>query len=121
MAQQTVPNSSDCLFCRIVAGTIPAGRVFENDRILAFADINPQAPTHLLIIPKVHIASLAHAAAEYTPLLGDLMAAAAELARTKGFDHGYRIVVNTGADGGQTVGHLHLHLLGGRHMTWPPG
>lgn len=114
-------NSSDCLFCKIVAGSIPVERQYEDGELLAFADINPQAPAHLLVIPKKHIPSLAHAEGEDAPLLGKLMAAAAELARSKGLDNGYRIVVNTGDDGGQTVHHLHLHLLGGRQMHWPPG
>jgi len=113
--------NSDCLFCKIVAGTIPAKRVYEDDLCLSFADINPQAPTHLLIIPKEHIASQTHAEETHGPLLGHLMAKAAELARSIGLDRGYRVVINTGPDGGQTVDHLHLHLLGGRHMTWPPG
>ena len=113
--------STDCLFCKIVAGTIPAKRVFEDELSLAFADINPQAPTHLLLIPKQHIASLAHAERGQAALLGHLLATAAEIAKTAQLDRGYRIVINTGADGGQTVDHLHLHLLGGRHMTWPPG
>jgi len=114
-------QSSDCLFCKIVAGTIPAKRLHEDEQSIAFADINPQAPTHLLLIPKRHIASLAQATAEDTPLLGHLMAAATGLARAHGLGGGYRIVINTGDDGGQTVHHLHLHLLGGRPMTWPPG
>lgn len=114
-------QSSDCLFCKIVAGTIPAKRVFEDEQSIAFADINPQAPTHLLIIPKDHLTSLAHAAAEHAKLLGHLVFVGTDLARTHGLDKGYRLVINTGDDGGQTVGHLHLHLLGGRHMTWPPG
>ena len=113
--------SSDCLFCKIVAGAIPAKRVVEDDVCLCFADINPQAPTHLLIIPKEHIVSTAHAEQAHAPLLGHMVAKAAEVARSAGLDRGYRIVINTGADGGQTVDHLHLHLLGGRHMTWPPG
>jgi histidine triad (HIT) family protein len=113
--------SPDCLFCKIVAGTIPANRVYEDERSIIFPDINPQAPTHVLIIPKQHIASLAKCRAEDTALLGYLMAAAAEFARSHHLDRGYRIVVNTGDDGGQTVSHLHLHLLGGRHMNWPPG
>ena len=113
--------AADCLFCKIVAGDIPVKRVFEDELCMAFPDINPQAPTHLLVIPKEHIASQAHAAAEHKELLGHLMATAAELARTQGLDGGYRVVVNTGDDGGQTVHHLHLHLLGGRHMHWPPG
>jgi histidine triad (HIT) family protein len=115
------PSSSDCLFCRIVSGTIPANRVYEDECCIGFPDINPQAPIHLLIIPKQHIGSTAKALAEDTPLMGHLMAASAEIARKEKLDHGYRIVVNTGDDGGQTVNHLHLHLLGGRHMNWPPG
>lgn len=111
----------DCLFCKIVDGSISAKRVFEDDRCLAFADINPQAPVHLLVIPKQHLHSHAHAMAEHTELVGHLMAAAGELARSQGLTHGYRLVINTGEDGGQTVNHLHVHLLGGRHMTWPPG
>ena len=112
---------SDCLFCKIVAGTIPAKRVYEDAECLCFADINPQAPTHLLIIPKQHIASQAHTEQEHAPLLGHLMATAAALAERTGLARGYRIVINTGPDGGQTVDHLHLHLLGGRAMRWPPG
>ena len=113
--------SADCLFCKIVAGTIPARRVYEDELCLCFADINPQAPTHLLLISKEHIPSTAQTEEKHGPLLGHLMVKAAAVARTAGLERGYRIVVNTGADGGQTVGHLHLHLLGGRHMTWPPG
>ena len=113
--------SADCLFCKIVAGTIPANRVYEDELCIGFPDINPQAPTHLLVIPKEHISSQARALAEHTPLLGHLMAAAAEIARDHKLDRGYRVVVNTGDDGGQTVNHIHLHVLGGRHMNWPPG
>jgi histidine triad (HIT) family protein len=112
---------SDCLFCRIVAGSIPAKRVYEDDVCLAFADINPQAPVHLLIIPKEHLASTAHTAAEHAGLLGHLLATVAKIAVEQKLDRGYRIVINTGSDGGQTVDHLHLHLLGGRAMGWPPG
>ena len=112
---------SDCLFCRIVAGAIPAKRIYEDDLCICFADINPQAPTHLLIVPREHIPSLAHADAAHVPLLGHLLATAAQIARTAHLDRGYRVVINTGPDGGQTVDHLHLHLLGGRHMAWPPG
>jgi histidine triad (HIT) family protein len=115
------PMSPDCLFCKIVAGAIPASRVYEDESSIAFPDINPQAPTHLLVVPKEHIASQAKAVAEHTPLLGHLMSVAANLARTHDLDKGYRVVVNTGNDGGQTVHHLHLHLLGGRRMGWPPG
>ncbi len=109
-----------CLFCRIVAGEIPAKRVAESDDALAFYDIAPQAPVHVLVIPKQHYASLAE-----TPD-GSAMAAVSELAkrvaRELGVEQaGYRVVVNTGADGGQTVHHLHLHLLAGRPLTWPPG
>jgi histidine triad (HIT) family protein len=113
--------SSDCLFCKIVADTIPANRVYEDDRCIGFPDINPQAPMHLLIIPKQHIASQATATAKDAPLLGHLLATAAEIARRQKLGAGYRVVLNTGEDGGQTVNHLHLHLLGGRRMKWPPG
>jgi histidine triad (HIT) family protein len=113
--------SSDCLFCKIVAGSIPAKRVFEDELCLCFADLNPQAPTHLLIVPRQHIASLAEAEPVQSSLLGHLLTKAAEIACSSWLDRGYRVVINTGLDGGQTVDHLHLHLLGGRHMTWPPG
>jgi histidine triad (HIT) family protein len=113
--------STDCLFCKIVAGSIPANRVYEDEFCIGFPDINPQAPTHLLIIPREHIASQARAVAEHKPLLGHLMSVAADLARDQKLDRGYRVVVNTGDDGGQTIHHLHLHLLGGRPMHWPPG
>jgi histidine triad (HIT) family protein len=121
MIQPSVPASSDCLFCRIVEGTIPANRVYEDDICIVFPDINPQAPVHLLIIPRRHIVSTAKALPEDAALLGHLMAAAAEIANKENLSQGYRIVVNTGSDGGQTVNHLHLHLLGGRAMKWPPG
>lgn len=111
----------DCLFCKIVEGKIPADRVYEDDLCIAFPDINPQAPTHVLIIPREHIPSQANAIAEHTSLLGHLMAVAADVARSRKLNGGYRVVINTGDDGGQTVNHLHLHLLGGRHMAWPPG
>lgn len=113
--------ATDCVFCRIVAGTIPAKKLFEDDEVLAFADLNPQAPVHLLVIPKQHIASHAETERAHAPLLGHLMAVAAELAEGQGLSKGYRLVINTGPDGGQTVGHLHLHVLGGRPMGWPPG
>ena len=113
--------SADCLFCKIVSGAIPAKRIHEDELSLTFADIHPQAPTHLLIIPKQHVASTAHTAAEHAPLLGHLLATAARVAETQGLANGYRIVINTGLDGGQTVDHLHVHLLGGRPMSWPPG
>jgi histidine triad (HIT) family protein len=113
--------TQECLFCSIVAGDIPALRVFEDHLCLGFVDIHPQAPTHILIIPKEHIGSLAQTQATQAPLLGHLLESAASIARNAGLTGGYRIVVNTGIDGGQTVDHLHLHLLGGRPMTWPPG
>lgn len=113
--------AANCLFCKIVAGAIPAKRIFEDEQSLAFADIHPQAPVHLLVIPKEHVESHAHALAEHTALVGHLMAVAGELARSEGLKNGYRLVINTGEDGGQTVGHLHVHLLGGRLMGWPPG
>jgi histidine triad (HIT) family protein len=115
------PPSSDCLFCKIAAGVIPVTRLYEDEQVLAFPDINPQAPVHVLVIPKRHIASLAQTTTEDAALLGHLLATAAEVARQQGLANGYRIVINTGSDGGQTVEHLHIHLLGGRHMAWPPG
>jgi histidine triad (HIT) family protein len=111
----------DCIFCKIAAGSIPAKLVYEDDQVIAFSDLNPQAPTHILVIPRQHLGSLAGATSEHTPLLGQLLAAAAEVARQQSLANGYRIVINTGSDGGQTVGHLHLHILGGRSMHWPPG
>ena len=111
----------DCLFCKIASGTIPVERVYEDDDVLAFPDINPQAPTHVLFIPKQHIASHADAAADHAELLGRLLLAVGEVARKKGLSNGYRLVINTGPDAGQSVDHLHVHLLGGRSMGWPPG
>ncbi len=113
--------SESCLFCRIATGEIPAEYVWEDDRCVAFRDLHPQAPVHLLVIPREHIASHAHAMAEHTALLGHLMSVVSDLARSHGLAKGYRLVINTGQDGGQTVEHLHLHLLGGRAMGWPPG
>ena len=112
----------DCLFCKIVARSIPATLVDETTTLLAFRDINPQAPTHLLVIPKQHIASLAEIDASTAPLMGEATLFANRLAQQQGFaDRGYRLVVNCGAEAGQTVWHLHLHLLGGRSFQWPPG
>jgi histidine triad (HIT) family protein len=111
----------DCIFCKIISGEIPSGKVFENDEVFAFSDINKQSPTHVLIVPKKHIASLDHASQEDIQVLGHLHAVAAEIARKAELTNGYRTVINTGPDGGQTVDHLHVHLLGGRAMHWPPG
>ena len=112
----------DCIFCKIVEGTIPAAKVHEDDVCIAFNDLSPQAPTHILVIPKEHIESLDKAGANHKDTLGHLLISAAEIARGKGFaEDGYRVVVNTNGDGGQTVFHLHMHLLGGRQFVFPPG
>ena len=109
-----------CLFCRIVRGEIPAKLVADTDDCVAFRDVNPQAPLHVLVIPKQHVASLA--TADDAALVGRLSLVAAEIARREGFEErGYRTVVNTNGDAGQTVFHLHLHLLAGRRLSWPPG
>jgi len=107
----------DCIFCKIARHEIPVKAVFEDDTLLVFPDVNPQAPSHLLVIPKQHFSNVAQAP---TDLLGALLKTAAEVGE-RDLPGGFRIVVNTGPDGGQTVDHLHLHLLGRRHMTWPPG
>jgi len=113
---------SDCLFCKIAEKKISAKIVYEDDRCVAFDDINPQAPVHALVIPKKHMVSVAELSEADAGLLGHLMTVCATVARQKGLaDSGHRLVVNTGSDGGQTVFHLHLHLLGGRPMEWPPG
>jgi histidine triad (HIT) family protein len=112
----------DCLFCAIAAGEIPATQVLESDRTLAFRDINPQAPVHVLVIPKEHHEDVAALAKAGDGLLDELIAAAHEVARAEGVSQtGYRVVFNTGADAGQTVPHAHAHVLGGRTLTWPPG
>ncbi|ARB92470.1 histidine triad nucleotide-binding protein [Legionella longbeachae] len=112
----------NCLFCKIAQGAIPASVVFEDDEIIAFRDLNPQAPKHVLIIPKQHISTLNDASDEHQALLGRMMLGAKKIAHAEGIsDSGYRLVLNINPDGGQTVYHIHLHLLGGRHMTWPPG
>lgn len=110
----------DCLFCRIVQGEILVPLVAQNDRAVAFRDINPQAPVHILVVPRQHVSSLAQAADASE--LGAIALLAAQVARQEGIEQGgYRVVMNTGADGGQSVAHLHMHLLGGRPMSWPPG
>jgi histidine triad (HIT) family protein len=111
----------DCIFCKIVAGTIPSKQVYEDELTYAFSDIDPKAPVHILIVPKKHISSLAETSMEDTGLLGHLHQVAADIAREKHLTDGYRTVINTGLEGGQTVFHLHIHLLGGRPMHWPPG
>jgi histidine triad (HIT) family protein len=111
----------ECIFCKIVAGQIPAKKVKEDEHMLAFHDIDPKAPTHILLIPKRHLASLAEAGSRDHALLGHLLVKAAEVAREQGLDRGYRVVISTGPDGGQTVDHLHVHVMGGRPMHWPPG
>jgi histidine triad (HIT) family protein len=113
---------SDCLFCRIASGEIGGSPVYEDDELIAFNDIQPQAPVHVLIIPKRHIASVADLDADSSALMGSLVQTANRIAQERGVaERGYRLVVNCNAEGGQTVYHLHLHLLGGRSMKWPPG
>lgn len=112
---------SDCLFCRILRGELPAKKVYEDDRVLAFEDIRPQAPTHLLIIPKQHIVGLKEATPEDAEVIGYCHLVAARLARDRHIEDGYRTVFNVGPRSGQSVFHLHLHLLGGRDLRWPPG
>ncbi len=113
---------SDCLFCKFVSGEIATQSVYEDDHVLAFRDINPQAPCHLLIIPKKHIATLNDLEEEDAELVGRLYLAAAKVAKQEGIDEaGYRTVMNCNEQAGQTVFHIHLHLLGGRRMSWPPG
>lgn len=113
---------TDCLFCKVIDGRIPSEAVYETDRILAFDDINPQAPHHLLIIPKKHISTLNDLSEKDATLVGEMVLAARKLAADLGIDRsGYRTVFNCNADAGQAVFHVHLHLLGGRRMTWPPG
>ncbi|HKC46023.1 MAG TPA: histidine triad nucleotide-binding protein [Gemmatimonadales bacterium] len=112
--------AADCIFCKIVAGEIPATLVRRTDRLVAFRDVSPQAPVHVLVIPTEHLASLADV--QDGRLLGEMLLLARDIARDEKIaDDGYRVVLNTNRDGGQTVFHLHLHLLGGRRLTWPPG
>lgn len=112
--------ATDCLFCRIARGEIPAARVAENDHCIAFRDIGPQAPMHVLVIPREHVSSLDQVTS--ASAAGELLLMAAQVARQEGMaESGYRVVLNTNADGGQTVYHLHAHVLGGRAMHWPPG
>ena len=112
---------ADCLFCKMIRGEIPTKKVYEDDRVFAFEDINPQAPTHVLIIPKKHIAGLKEAQAEDAEIIGYCQLMAAQIARQRKIENGYRTVYNVGPGAGQSVFHLHLHLLGGRALRWPPG
>jgi histidine triad (HIT) family protein len=114
--------NNDCLFCKIIGGEIPADLAYEDDHCIAFSDINPQAPTHILIIPREHLASLDAANEHQKERLGHLLLVAGKIARDMGFAaDGYRVVINTNENGGQTVFHLHVHLLGGRQFIFPPG
>jgi histidine triad (HIT) family protein len=112
---------TDCLFCRIVRGEIPAKKVYEDDQTFAFEDIHPQGPTHVLVIPKKHVRGLKEATAEEAELVGRCHLTAAKIARERGIEDGYRTVLNVGPNSGQSVFHLHVHLIGGRHLSWPPG
>jgi len=113
---------TDCMFCKMVSGEITPDTVYEDDDVLAFRDINPQAPAHVLVIPKQHVATINDLDADSSALIGKMMMAAAKIAQQEGFaEQGYRTIMNCNAHGGQTVFHIHLHLLGGRIMGWPPG
>ena len=113
---------SDCLFCKIKNGEIPSTKVYEDELVYAFLDIDPQAPVHIIIIPKVHISSANEISEENCAVVGHIFSVAAKIAKEKGFaENGYRIVNNCGEDGGQTVSHIHFHLLAGRNLQWPPG
>lgn len=112
---------SDCLFCNIAQGKTKSKKVHEDDRVYVFEDLNPQAPTHVLIVPKKHIRGLKEAQAEDAEIIGHMQLVAASLARERGIEDGYRTVFNVGPNAGQSVFHLHLHLIGGRRMAWPPG
>jgi histidine triad (HIT) family protein len=116
-----VGDLNDCLFCKIARKEIPADIVYEDDDVLAFRDIRPQAPVHVLVIPKRHIASLADLTQEDKDVMGHVTLVASRLARDLGVSEGYRVVINCGKDAGQSVFHIHMHLLGGRSLGWPPG
>ena len=112
---------SDCIFCKIAAGQMPARILYQDEQIVAFHDIHPVAPTHILLIPRRHIENVASAEAADATLLGKMVLAAARIAETEGLNSGFRLVTNSGVQAGQGIFHLHLHLLGGRRMSWPPG
>ena len=112
----------NCIFCKIIAGEIPSKKIYESERVLAFYDVDPKAPVHVLIIPKTHIDSMLALTEEDAPALAEIFTVAGKLAEELGIaENGFRLVVNTGKDGGQTMPHLHFHLLGGRSLAWPPG
>ena len=111
-----------CIFCKIIAGEIPAEILFQDDDVLCFRDVAPQAPTHMLVIPKKHIGSIAELEEADTNIAGKILVTATRMAKEQGIsESGYRVVMNCGDEGGQTVGHIHMHVLGGRQMGWPPG
>lgn len=112
---------ADCIFCRIAAGEIPSNKLYEDDQLLAFYDLDPQAPTHFLVIPKAHIASAAEITPQNSAVVAHIYEVIARLAAELGLEQGFRVVTNCGPQGGQTVPHLHFHVLAGRDMTWPPG
>lgn len=112
---------ADCIFCRIAAGEIPSNKLYEDDQLLAFYDLDPQAPTHFLVIPKAHIASAAEITPQNSAVVAHIYEVIARLAAELGLEQGFRVVTNCGPQGGQTVQHLHFHVLAGRDMTWPPG
>ncbi|MEY2412069.1 MAG: histidine triad family protein [Acidobacteriaceae bacterium] len=112
---------NDCIFCRIVAGEIPSKKVYEDEYTYAFEDLNPQAPTHVLVVPKKHIRGLREGTPQDAELIGRCHLAAAQIARERCIENGYRTVLNVGAQAGQSVFHLHVHLIGGRNLSWPPG
>jgi len=112
---------TDCLFCSIASGDIPAEVIRRNDRVVVFRDVNPQAPDHFLAIPVEHFDNVADLSRQAPLLVGELLATATSVAQAEGLEDGYRVVFNSGANGGQTVGHVHAHVLGGRQLAWPPG
>ena len=121
MHAETGTLMTDCIFCRIIKGEITSEKVYEDDYVYAFEDLDPKAPTHVLVIPKKHIRGLKEATAEDAELVGRCHLAAAQIARQRGIEDGYRTVLNVGPNAGQSVFHLHVHLIGGRKLSWPPG
>ena len=111
----------DCLFCKIIAGEIPSNKIYEDDRVYAFHDIDPKAPVHFLVIPKEHIRSAMEITDENSSIVGHIFAVIAKLVKEMGIENGYRVVTNIGEDGGQTVEHMHFHVLAKRNLAWPPG